>query len=490
MTITTAVPVLTMSATEIRDVELVLGGVLPSGHLLGGPVAAFTRRPARTGGPVCAGLLVDADLARLATAAGGITLVDQEHTPLASLTALRTGPAALADGEQVVVTGTVARERLRESGPDRALALDLDLAGGAYGGLVVFGRPALTWDDRRLEMFLHGVRRGDHGARVLVVVPDQAVDTAGVPTLLMAQLAARSVDRVCSGCEGVRVDVATAPLPRRDPVSDEALVGALAAHVGARDVLVLSDDLRLDDAAEAWREVVGLLDGQLDGQHDGQLDGRPQGRRVDRLDHHVVSACLHPDDRAALSRWRPPRSRRGLVVMFTGLSGSGKSTLARSLAARISRETSRTVSLLDGDVVRQLLSQGLGFDHESRLLNIRRIGFVAAEVARHGGVAICAPVAPYARARDDVRAMVGEVGDFVLVHVSTPLEECERRDLKGLYAKARAGLVPSFTGISDPYEAPTDADLTIDTTALSSAAAVDRLFDYLAGGGWLETGTS
>ncbi|GAA2020800.1 hypothetical protein GCM10009740_06560 [Terrabacter terrae] len=493
MTITTALPVLTMTATEIRDVELLLGGVLPSGHLLGGPVAAGTHRPARTGGPVCAGLRVDPDLARLASAAGGLTLVDEEHTPLASLTALRTGPAAATAGERVVLTGAVARERLRESGPDRALALDLALAGGAYGGLVVFGRPALTWDDRRLEMFLHEVRRGDHGARVLVVVPDQAVDTAGVPTLLMAQLAARSVNRVCSAPDGVRVDVATAPLPRRDPVSDQALVGALAAHVGARDVLVLSDDPRLDDVAPAWREVVGLLDRQLDGQLDKQLDGRRDGqldgRPVNRLDRHVVSASLHPDDRTALSRWRPPRSRRGLVVMFTGLSGSGKSTLARSLAARVSRETSRTVSLLDGDVVRQLLSQGLGFDRESRLLNVRRIGFVAAEVARHGGVAICAPVAPYARARDDVRAMVGEVGDFVLVHVSTPLEECERRDLKGLYAKARAGLVPSFTGISDPYEAPTDADLTIDTTALSSAAAVDRLFDYLAGGGWLETGT-
>ncbi|HSU74269.1 MAG TPA: adenylyl-sulfate kinase [Terrabacter sp.] len=495
MTITTALPVLTMTATEIRDVELLLGGVLPSGHLLGGPVAAGTHRPAPTGGPVCAGLLVDPDVARLATAAGGITLVDQEHTPLASLTAPRTEPAAPPPGgERVVLTGTLTRERLRESGPDRALALDLEVAGGAYGGLVVFGRPALTWDDRRLEMFLHEVRRGDHGVRVLVVVPDQAVDTAGVPTLLMAQLAARSVDRVCSASsDGVRVDVATAPLPRRDPVSDQALVGALAAHVGARDVLVLSDDPRLDDAAPAWREVVGLLDRQLDRQVEGQLnrqlDGQLDGRPVDRLDDHVVSASLHPDDRAALSRWRPPRSRRGLVVMFTGLSGSGKSTLARSLAARISRETSRTVSLLDGDVVRQLLSQGLGFDPESRLLNVRRIGFVAAEVARHGGVAICAPVAPYARARDDVRAMVGEVGDFVLVHVSTPLEECERRDLKGLYAKARAGLVPSFTGISDPYEAPTDADLTIDTTALSGAAAVDRLFDYLAGGGWLETGT-
>ena len=130
------------------------------------------------------------------------------------------------------------------------------------------------------------------------------------------------------------------------------------------------------------------------------------------------------------------------------------------------------MSLLDGDDVRRLLSSGLGFDHAARDLNVRRIGYVGSEVARHGGLAICAPIAPYAESRAAVRAMVEPVGDFVLVHVSTPLEECERRDLKGLYAKARAGLIPEFTGISDPYDVPTDADLVVDTAQVSREEAL------------------
>jgi sulfate adenylyltransferase len=123
-----------------------------------------------------------------------------------------------------------------------------------------------------------------------------------------------------------------------------------------------------------------------------------------------------------------------------------------------------------------------------RDLNIMRIGYVAAEVARHGGIAICAPIAPYADARAAVRAMVGEVADFVLVHVSTPLAECEARDRKGLYAKARAGVIESFTGISDPYEEPLDADLAVDTSVLSRQEAVDTVLSLLTRGGWLARG--
>jgi sulfate adenylyltransferase len=129
----------------------------------------------------------------------------------------------------------------------------------------------------------------------------------------------------------------------------------------------------------------------------------------------------------------------------------------------------------------------LGFDYESRVLNIRRIGYVAAEIARHGGVAICAPIAPYAATRAEVRAMVEPVGDFVLVHVDTPLAECERRDLKGLYAKARAGALTEFTGISDPYEKPLDAAIRIDTSTMSTAESVDTVHTYLAQQGWLDS---
>ncbi|SEG99098.1 sulfate adenylyltransferase [Nonomuraea solani] len=181
-----------------------------------------------------------------------------------------------------------------------------------------------------------------------------------------------------------------------------------------------------------------------------------------------------------------PPHRRGLVVFFTGLSGSGKSTIARGLRDVLLELGTRTVTYLDGDLVRHLLSKGLTFSKADRDLNIRRIGFVAAEAARHGGLAICAPIAPYAATREEVREMAESVGaDFLLVHVATPLEECERRDRKGLYAKARAGLIPEFTGVSDPYEEPDDADLTIDTTHLPIEAAVSRVLDTLKGGGWI-----
>lgn len=162
---------------------------------------------------------------------------------------------------------------------------------------------------------------------------------------------------------------------------------------------------------------------------------------------------------------RPTGPRQGLVVFFTGLSGSGKSTIAQALRDRLLEDGVRSVTLLDGDRVRRHLSTGLTFSPGDRETNIKRIGWVAAEISRHGGMAICSPIAPYAGTRAVARAMVEEVGGaFVLVHVATPLEECERRDRKGLYAKARRGEIEQFTGISSPYEVPTDADLTVDTT--------------------------
>jgi sulfate adenylyltransferase len=186
-----------------------------------------------------------------------------------------------------------------------------------------------------------------------------------------------------------------------------------------------------------------------------------------------------------LRRARPPRAERGLVIFFTGLSGSGKSTVARGLAETLTERGDRTISLLDGDQVRHLLSAGLSFSRADRDLNIARIGFVAAEVARHGGIAICAPIAPYAQARAAVREMVTKVGDFLLVHVSTPVEVCEARDRKGLYAKARAGLITGFTGVSDPYEEPRDADLVLDTSTMTRQQAIDAVLKLLVTGGWL-----
>jgi sulfate adenylyltransferase len=162
----------------------------------------------------------------------------------------------------------------------------------------------------------------------------------------------------------------------------------------------------------------------------------------------------------------------GVVVFFTGLSGSGKSTIAKALADDLALTAGRRVTLLDGDEVRQMLSAGLGFDRASRDLNIRRIGYVASLVSEHGGLVIAAPIAPFDEVRQEVRARAEAIGDFVLVWVSTPLEVCEARDRKGLYAAARRGEVAEFTGISSPYEEPTDADLTIDASVVPVEEAV------------------
>jgi sulfate adenylyltransferase len=194
---------------------------------------------------------------------------------------------------------------------------------------------------------------------------------------------------------------------------------------------------------------------------------------------------LHPASARELERSVPPASRRGVTVFFTGLSGSGKSTVAKALAEHLLDDGRRDVSMLDGDEVRRLLSAGLGFSRVDRDLNIRRIGYVAAEITRHGGMAICAPIAPFAAVRQEVRAMVGDVGDFVLVHVSTPLAECERRDRKGLYAKARAGLIPEFTGVSSPYEEPADADLVLDTSRQTLEESVSAVWQLLDERGYL-----
>jgi sulfate adenylyltransferase len=181
----------------------------------------------------------------------------------------------------------------------------------------------------------------------------------------------------------------------------------------------------------------------------------------------------------------PPRSRQGFTVFFTGLSGSGKSTVARALTVRLMEMGGRRVSLLDGDIVRTHLSSELGFSKAHRDINIRRIGFVASEISKHGGIAICAPIAPYQATRRAVRAMIEAWGGFLEIHISTSVEVCESRDRKGLYAKARAGLIPEFTGVSDPYEVPEHPELAIDTARYSVDEAVQMIVLKLEHEGYL-----
>ena len=181
----------------------------------------------------------------------------------------------------------------------------------------------------------------------------------------------------------------------------------------------------------------------------------------------------------------PARVDQGLTVFFTGLSGSGKSTIANVLLVKLLEMGGRPVTLLDGDLVRRHLSSELGFSKEHRDLNIRRIGYVAAEITKNGGIAVCAPIAPYDATRKDVRRMVESGGGFLLVHVDTPIEVCEARDRKGLYAKARAGIVKEFTGISDPYEAPDDADVVIDTADTTASEAAQQIILHLEHEGYI-----
>jgi len=231
------------------------------------------------------------------------------------------------------------------------------------------------------------------------------------------------------------------------------------------------------------------------------IDEVPEGKRTlnlsgtelrDRLaeGREIPDWFTFPTVAEELKRSHPPRHRQGLTLLFTGLSGSGKSTIANVLLVKLLEMGGRPVTLLDGDLVRKNLSSELGFSREHRDINIRRIGYVASEITKNGGVAICAPIAPFDAVRKQVRAMITPFGGFMIVHVATSLEVCEQRDRKGLYAKARAGIIKEFTGISDPYEAPEDAEITIDTADLTAEEAAQQIILHLEKEGYVAGRTS
>ncbi|TNM44246.1 adenylyl-sulfate kinase [Nocardioides albidus] len=280
-------------------------------------------------------------------------------------------------------------------------------------------------------------------------------------------------------------DVQVEQLRRLGPVVLVALVGAGTPAISP--VGLLRATLRVAETLDAGVVAVPLAD------HDSLAD---PALRISVLTSYadtdpVVELAygghLLPELADIAEEERPRPDEQGLVLFFTGLSGSGKSTLARALMDRLLEHGGRSLTSLDGDVVRRNLSAGLTFSKEDRETNIRRIGWVAAEIARHGGLAVCSPIAPFDRTRQQVRAMVEEAGGaFFLVHVATPLEECERRDRKGLYAKARRGEIPEFTGISSPYEEPLDADVRVDTTGRSIEDALEDVVDALRDAGYVD----
>jgi sulfate adenylyltransferase len=197
----------------------------------------------------------------------------------------------------------------------------------------------------------------------------------------------------------------------------------------------------------------------------------------------------YPDVVAELRKTHPPRDKQGFTLFFTGLSGSGKSTIANAVMVKLLEAGGRPVTLLDGDLVRKNLSSELSFSKEHRDLNILRIGYVASEITKNGGIAICAPIAPYTSTRSQVRDMIEPLGGFLEIHVATSLEVCENRDRKGLYAKARAGLIKEFTGIDDPYETPESPELIIDTVDMSPDEAAHKILLKLESMGLLSART-
>jgi sulfate adenylyltransferase len=327
-------------------------------------------------------------------------------------------------------------------------------------------------------------------AHLLIIIPVTGPGPDGLPPEALVRSIFAARDRMPPAT------IVAAPLtPRGDEMRDALLRAKVAGAYGVTHVLSTGDTL----SGGGPRVLVprDLAYDNRDGQWRWRDDIPPRNRRValasaeiaDLLDRGFPLPEWHTPPAVAkeLARVRPPRRHRGLVVFFTGYSGSGKSTIARGLADSLRESGERTITLLDGDVVRRELSAGLGFSKADRDRNVRRIGWVAAEVARHRGMAIACPIAPYADARAAVREMATAAGaGFVLVHVATPIEVCEQRDRKGLYAKARAGQLRGMTGVDDPYEAPADAELVVDTSTTTVPEAVDEVLRYLVESGWVE----
>ena len=507
-------PACTLGEAQLGDLELLTSGAFAPlrGFMDAAEVAAVTERgtlPDGTPWPVPVTLDVPAGAAP--ADADRLVLQDPEGSPLAVLAITeRLALRARRRSGLVRLAGPVTALREPEHGPFRQLRrrpedVRAELAGpdGSPGGNVLGYATRRPLNQRHIGQLRHYA--GQLNARLLILplVCGPAEIVTRPEALVRAVLAARQ--HLPAGT--LVVPVPLAPRGAGRVPEDLRAEGIVAAAYGATHLLADSSEVTgepagtrngtltlpgvpipvigagewaYDPRSEVWRPLA-LIE---PGAEQGELTASELGALLDS--GAEVPAWLAPPDVAReLRRARPPRAERGLAIFFTGLSGSGKSTIARGLAEALTERGDRTVSLLDGDHVRRLLSAGLTFSRADRDLNIARIGYVAAEVARHGGIAICAPIAPYAEARAAARRMVTEVGDFLLVYVSTPVDVCAARDRKGLYAKARAGLITGFTGVSDPYEEPRDADLVLDTSVMTRQEAVDAVLKLLTTGGWL-----
>jgi sulfate adenylyltransferase len=508
-------PSWTLTEAQLGDLELLLSGAYAplAGFLTAADAASVEERGTLADGtPWPVPITLEVPAGAVPAAASRLALTDPEGAPLAVLDITERSAPGAAPGagagrharpggdppaEPVRLAGPVTALRAPEHGPFRQLRRSPAQVREELGdGPVLAFATRSPVNSRQLGQLRHFA--GQLKAKVLLL-PLVSGPTKVVRPEAMVRAVRAALRHLPPGAMMVPV-----PLPPRDVPTrrQTALLARVAAAYGAthlltddlgsdRDALVeaellapipvlVAGEWAYDRAAEVWRPL-GLIEPGTE-----QTD-LAAGELEDLLDRgEDVPGWFAPQAVIdELKHARPPRRERGVVIFLTGLSGSGKSTIARALRDALAECGDRTVSLLDGDLVRQLLSAGLTFSRADRDLNIARIGYVATEVARHGGIAICAPIAPYAQARARVRRMVSQAGDFLLVYVATPVEVCEARDRKGLYAKARAGLIDHFTGVSDPYEEPRDADLTIDTSATSKQEAVEAILGLLSKGGWL-----
>jgi sulfate adenylyltransferase len=521
----TGLPSWTLDESQLGDLELLLTGAFaPLTGFLGAADAACVaeRGTLEDGTPWPVPVVLDVPGGAVPEAAARLALNDPEGTPLAILDiAERSAAHPLGHGGQggrharsdgaagagmVRLGGRVRGFREPEHGPFRQLRLTPAQARAELGeGPVLAFATRRPLSGRQIGQLRHF--GGQLRARLLLLPLVSGPAEVVVRPEALVRAVSAAAKHLPPGTLVVPV-----PLAPRDvsAAREVAIRAVVAAAYGATHLLTDERDAdrggraALDDAhtetpipvmpggewaydrtAEVWRPLALIEPGT-------EQSDLAAGELEDLLDRgeDVPAWFAPPGVTAELRRARPPRRERGVVVFFTGLSGSGKSTIARALRDALAERGDRTVSLLDGDLVRQLLSAGLTFSRADRDLNISRIGYVAAEVARHGGIAICAPIAPYEAARAQVRRMVSEVGDFLLVHVATPVAVCEARDRKGLYAKARAGLIDNFTGVSDPYEEPRNADLTLDTSVMSRQEAAEAVLGLLVAGGWLTDGAA
>ncbi|MFP5348150.1 MAG: adenylyl-sulfate kinase, partial [Actinomycetes bacterium] len=437
------------------------------------------RLPDGTVWPVARRLAVPGPVAASAAAAGRVRLTDSEGFALADLVV----EGAELDGRSPAEQGAGAADEGRHVvwGTLERLALpvhhDHVTVRTTPADLRARGPWAVLWPDWpsslgiREEAALHA---REHGLPLLHVATLDPARLTAAPTHLAARIARRLQEN--------GEDVALLPVPDMGWEGADVLARAVVAGLcGARVLLLEPRRVPTEDVGARVRDLArscGVEIVELDGDQPGTASAAAVLGLLD-AGRAIPGDLLEPELAAEAAALHRGRMRRGYTVFFTGLSGSGKSTLAAWLVARLLERESRSVTLLDGDEVRLHLSKGLGFSREDRATNVERLGFVAAEVTKAGGVAVCCPIAPEDAVRRSVRRMVEAHGDFVLVHVATPLEECERRDRKGLCAQARAGRIPEFTGISSPYEPPLDAALVLDTTGADIDACVDAVLRHL-----------